>query len=320
MLGIESFYTAGNTDWPHYIENAIRAHELYELDKEYVVENGEVVIVDEFTGRKMAGAALVRRPAPGRGDQGGHPQVKPENQTLATITYQNYFRLYEKLAGMTGTAITEAGEFHKIYDLDVVSDPHQHAAGVASTITSTASTAPNRRSGRRSSRRSRSLNEVGQPVLVGTASVDNSEKLSGMLKRHGVSHEVLNAKNHAREAQIVALAGAKHAVTVSTNMAGPRNRHQAGRQLRVPAQAGAGGGRAWSRATPSTWRRSTASARRSARQCDADEKPKCSSWAGSTCSARSVTRRAASTTSCAVAPAARATPASRASSCRFRIP
>ena len=217
LLKVDSFYTPGNTDWPHYIENALRAHRLYENDKEYVVENGEVVIVDEFTGRKMAGR---------RWSDGLHQavetkegiQIKPENQTLATITYQNYFRLYEKLGGMTGTAITEAGEFHKIYSLDVVSVPTNLPVIRKDQIDTVYRTEGEK--WKAIVEEIQELQESGQPVLVGTASVESSEALSGMLKRAGVKHEVLNAKNHAREAQIVAMAGAKRSVTVSTNMAG----------------------------------------------------------------------------------------------------
>jgi preprotein translocase subunit SecA len=217
LLGIESFYLPGQTDWPHYIENAIRAHALYEKDKEYVVDQGEIVIVDEFTGRKMAGR---------RWSDGLHQavetkegiQIKPENQTLATITYQNYFRLYEKLAGMTGTAMTEAGEFHKIYKLDVISVPTNLPVVRKDHVDVVYRTEPEK--WKAIVEEIDELNKKGQPVLVGTTSVENSEKLSGLLQRHGVRHEVLNAKNHAREAQIVALAGEKGSVTVSTNMAG----------------------------------------------------------------------------------------------------
>ena len=217
LLGIDSFYTAGNTDWPHYIENAIRAHELYEVDKEYVVEQGEVMIVDEFTGRKMAGR---------RWSDGLHQAVeakegiaiRAENQTLATITYQNYFRLYGKLGGMTGTAITEAGEFHKIYELDVVSIPTNLPVAREDKVDVVYRTEPEKWKAIVEEIEERQ--GAGQPVLVGTTSVENSEKLSGLLKTAGVRHEVLNAKNHAREAEIVALAGAKGSVTVSTNMAG----------------------------------------------------------------------------------------------------
>ncbi len=219
ILGIESFYTEGNTDWPHYIENAIRAHELYARDKEYVVENEEVVIVDEFTGRKMTGR---------RWSDGLHQavetkegiQIKPENQTLATITFQNYFRLYEKLAGMTGTAITEANEFHKIYGLDVVSIPTNVPVEREDRVDVVYRTEPEKWTA--IAEEIERLQEKGQPVLVGTTSVDNSEKLSAILKTRGIRHEVLNAKKGQieREADIVALAGERGAVTVSTNMAG----------------------------------------------------------------------------------------------------
>jgi preprotein translocase subunit SecA len=222
LLGIESFYLPGQTDWPHYIENAIRAHALYEKDKEYVIDAGEgqgpeIVIVDEFTGRKMPGR---------RWSDGLHQavetkesiQIRAENQTMATITYQNYFRLYSKLAGMTGTAITEAGEFHKIYKLDVVSIPTNVAVCRDDRVDTVFRTEPEK--WKAIVEEIERLFKKGQPVLVGTTSVENSEKLSGMLSRHGVKHEVLNAKNHAREAQIVARAGEKGAVTVSTNMAG----------------------------------------------------------------------------------------------------
>ncbi|MAB80558.1 MAG: preprotein translocase subunit SecA [Planctomycetes bacterium] len=217
MLNIDSFYKPGNTDWPHYIENALRAHNLYEKDTEYVVERGEVVIVDEFTGRKMQGR---------RWSDGLHQAVetkeniaiKPENQTLATITYQNYFRLYDKLAGMTGTAITEAAEFHKIYNLDVVSIPSNVPVARQDHVDVVYRTEPEKWTA--IVEEIAEVNERGQPILVGTVSVEHSEKLSGLLGGRGVKHEVLNAKNHAREAEIVALAGAKGSVTVSTNMAG----------------------------------------------------------------------------------------------------
>jgi preprotein translocase subunit SecA len=221
LLGIESFYLPGQTDWPHYIENAIRAHTLYEKDKEYVVDTSEgaaeVVIVDEFTGRKMQGR---------RWSDGLHQAVetkegiaiRAENQTMATITYQNYFRLYGKLAGMTGTAITEAGEFHKIYKLDVVSVPTNLPVVRDDRVDTVYRTEPEK--WKAIVEEIERVHKKGQPILVGTTSVENSEKLSGLLSRHGVKHEVLNAKNHAREAQIVAHAGEKGAVTVSTNMAG----------------------------------------------------------------------------------------------------
>lgn len=227
ILGVESFYVPGFEDWPHYIENALRAHSLYEKDKEYVVEEAqdpqtgqvrpEVVIVDEFTGRKMAGR---------RWSDGLHQAVevkeglepKQETQTLATITFQNYFRMFDKLAGMTGTAITEAGEFHKIYTLDVVSVPTNRPIARADHVDVVFRTLPEKWNA--ICDEIERVQAIGQPVLVGTASVENSEHLSGLLRERGVPHEVLNAKNHEREAHIVAMAGSKGAITVSTNMAG----------------------------------------------------------------------------------------------------
>ncbi len=217
LVGIDSFYTPGNEDWPHYLENAIRAHELYNLDKEYVVEEGEVVIVDEFTGRKMSGR---------RWSDGLHQAVevkegldpKQETQTLATITFQNYFRMFEKLAGMTGTAITEAGEFHKIYGLDVVQIPTNLPIARDDGNDVVYRTEPEKWNA--ICDEIERLHERGQPVLVGTASVENSEHLAKLLRARKIPHEVLNAKNHEREAQIVAMAGDRSAVTVATNMAG----------------------------------------------------------------------------------------------------
>ncbi|MFN0244853.1 MAG: preprotein translocase subunit SecA [Planctomycetota bacterium] len=221
MVGVESFFAPPNEDWPHYIENALRAHALYRKDKEYVVEPGEqgveVVIVDEFTGRKMHGR---------RWSDGLHQAVetkeglKPrqETQTLATITFQNYFRMYKKLAGMTGTAITEAGEFHKIYKLDVVNVPtnlplaRDDGDDIVYRTEKEKWTAIVDEIAR--------VHEKGQPVLVGTTSIEKSEVLSGHLNRRGIPHSVLNAKNHAKEATIIALAGEKGQVTVATNMAG----------------------------------------------------------------------------------------------------
>lgn len=227
ILEVESFYVPGFEDWPHYIENSLRAHSLYELDKEYVIEEAEdpqtgqmrkeVVIVDEFTGRKMAGR---------RWSDGLHQAVevkeglepKQETQTLATITFQNYFRMFDKLAGMTGTAMTEAGEFHKIYELDVVQVPTNRPIARDDKIDTVYRTLPEKWEA--ICDEIERVQETGQPVLVGTASVDNSEHLSKLLKERAVDHEVLNAKNHEREAQIVAMAGSKNAITVSTNMAG----------------------------------------------------------------------------------------------------
>jgi len=217
LVGVESFYTAGNEDWPHYIENALRAHHLYKRDTEYVVEEGEVIIVDEFTGRKMTGR---------RWSDGLHQavetkeglEIRQENQTLATITFQNYFRMYKKLAGMTGTAMTEAGEFLKIYKLDVVSVPtHRPVVRDDADDVVYRTEAEKWRSITKEVRRA---HDEGQPLLIGTTSIEKSEHLSKILKEAGIPHEVLNAKNHEREASIVAKAGEKGAVTVSTNMAG----------------------------------------------------------------------------------------------------
>ena len=217
LVGVDSFYTPGNEDWPHFLENALRAHHLYMKDREYVVEEQEVTIVDEFTGRKMHGR---------RWSDGLHQAVetkegippRQENQTLATITYQNYFRLFKKLAGMTGTALTEAAEFYKIYRLDVIQIPTNLPIARADHNDVVYRTEPEKWKS--------IVDEIlrvhgtGQPLLIGTTSVEKSEHLSGLLKAQNIRHEVLNAKNHEREANIIALAGARGAVTVATNMAG----------------------------------------------------------------------------------------------------
>ena len=212
-----NLYDPENFHLVHYIENALTAHVLRKKDKEYVVRNGQVIIVDEFTGRLQEG----RRWADGlhqavEAKEG--VRVQRESITYATITLQNYFRMYEKLAGMTGTAATEAEEFYKIYKLDVVVAPtnqpmirgdssdliYKTEEGKWSAVANEIS----------------ELHAEGRPVLVGTTSIENSEKLSGLLKKTGVAHEVLNAKFHEREAQIIAQAGRSGAVTVATNMAG----------------------------------------------------------------------------------------------------
>jgi preprotein translocase subunit SecA len=216
-LGIENLYEAVNTPMIGYLNNAIRAKELFKRDKDYVVMNGELLIVDEHTGRMLAGR---------RYSEGLHQaleakeriEIQNENQTLATITLQNYFRLYKKLSGMTGTAMTEASEFMQIYKLGVIPIPtnkdmqridqsdliYKSEAGkfvaVANDIVE--------------------RHKKGQPVLVGTVSVEKSEELSAILKKRGIPHEVLNAKQHEREAAIIARAGTVGAVTVATNMAG----------------------------------------------------------------------------------------------------
>ena len=264
LAGVESFYTAGNMQWPHLIDNSLKAHHLYKLDVNYVVQDDEVVIVDEFTGRLM----------PGRHWSDGLHQaveakegvrIKEESQTLATITLQNFFKLYNKIAGMTGTAMTEAGEFWKIYQLDVIAVPtnrplrrtiypdiiyrterekfsaiadeierlHKHDTLqfdngdlLVGTIrketdeeveiqlpeSKKVETVP--------SSKIASVQRPGRPVLVGTVSIEKSERLAALLEKRGIPHAVLNAKHHKREAEIVAQAGRKGAVTIATNMAG----------------------------------------------------------------------------------------------------
>ncbi|MER7116455.1 preprotein translocase subunit SecA [Saccharomonospora azurea] len=217
QLGIENLYEAANTPLVGFLNNALKAKELYRKDKEYIVRNGEVLIVDEFTGRILAGR---------RFNEGMHQaieakervEIKAENQTLATITLQNYFRLYEKLAGMTGTAETEAAEFHQTYKLGVVPIPTNRPmvrVDQADLIYKTEEAKFEAVADDIAER-----HEKGQPVLVGTTSVEKSEYLSKLLLKRGVPHEVLNAKQHHREALIVAQAGRRGAVTVATNMAG----------------------------------------------------------------------------------------------------
>jgi preprotein translocase subunit SecA len=221
LLGLANLYDPANIEYNHHVQQALRAHVLYQLDRDYVVKDGEegpeVIIVDEFTGRLMPGR---------RWSDGLHQAVEAkegvkiqrENQTLATITFQNYFRMYKKLAGMTGTAETEAAEFQKIYNLDVVVIPTNRKMVRKENQDVVFRTEEEKF--RNAAKEIKEFNERGQPVLVGTISVEKSEKLSGRLKKMGVRHEVLNAKNHEREAVIVAQAGRKAAVTVSTNMAG----------------------------------------------------------------------------------------------------
>src|ERR1700754_1641966 len=216
-LGIDNLYESVNTPLVGYLNNAIKAKELYKRDKDYIVSDGEVLIVDEFTGRILHGR---------RYNEGMHQaieakegvEIKQENQTLATITLQNYFRLYEKLAGMTGTAQTEAGEFNKVYKVGVVSIPTHRpmvrlhrAAGSYKTEKAKFNAVVEDIAERHA---------LGQPILVGTVSVENSEILSQLLRRRGIPHSVLNAKYHAQEAEIIAQAGRRGAVTVATNMAG----------------------------------------------------------------------------------------------------
>ncbi|HXU84680.1 MAG TPA: SEC-C metal-binding domain-containing protein, partial [Verrucomicrobiae bacterium] len=216
LLGVENLYDADPRLARHF-EQALRAHALYRRDRDYIVKDGEIVIVDEFTGRQMPGR---------RWSEGLHQaveakegvKVQRESVTMATITFQNYFRLYDKLAGMTGTAMTEAEEFHKIYELEVVSIPthkdmirddesdlvFRNEMGKFNALIDEVA----------------EMNEAGRPVLVGTVSVEKSEILSTMLKRRGIKHETLNAKFHEKESGIVAQAGRTGAITIATNMAG----------------------------------------------------------------------------------------------------
>ncbi len=216
-LGIENLYESANTPLISFLNNSIKAKELFHNDKEYVVLNGEVLIVDEHTGRMLAGR---------RYNDGLHQaieakegvQVREEYQTLATVTLQNYFRLYEKLSGMTGTAMTEASEFDKIYKLGVVPIPTNMPMARTDQPDLVYRTEEAKYDAVVQDIAER--HEKGQPILVGTVSVEKSEHLSGKLKKRGIPHSVLNAKVHADEAKIVALAGHKGAVTVATNMAG----------------------------------------------------------------------------------------------------
>jgi preprotein translocase subunit SecA len=221
LLGLSNLWDPNNLEFNHHVQQALRAHVLYKRDQEYVVKDGdegpEVIIVDEFTGRLMPGR---------RWSDGLHQAVEAkegvkiqrENQTLATITFQNYFRMYKKLAGMTGTAETEAAEFQKTYNIDVVVIPTNRPMIRKENQDLVYRTEEEKF--RNAAKEIKEFNAKGQPVLVGTISVEKSERLSGILKRMGVKHEVLNAKNHEREASIVAQAGRKNTVTVSTNMAG----------------------------------------------------------------------------------------------------
>ncbi len=217
QLGIENLYEAANTPLVGYLNNAIKVKELFHRDKDYIVRNGEVMIVDEFTGRILVGR---------RYNEGMHQaieakekvEIKAENQTLATITLQNYFRLYGKLSGMTGTAETEAAEFHQTYKLGVVPIPTNRPMVRADQPDLIYKTEEAKYEAVAEDIAER--HEKGQPVLVGTTSVEKSERLSKLLVKLSVPHEVLNAKHHDREALIVARAGQKGAVTVATNMAG----------------------------------------------------------------------------------------------------
>src|SRR5580700_6302680 len=217
MLGCGNLYQPENWSTLHHVQQALKALVLFHRDKDYLVQDGQVIIVDEFTGRVMPGR---------RWSDGLHQaieakenvKIERENQTLATITFQNYFRLYKKLAGMTGTAETEAAEFEKTYKLDVMVIPTNRNMVRKEFQDMVYRTEEEKF--RNAAKEIQTLYEKGQPVLVGTISVEKSERLAAALKKMGVKHEVLNAKNHEREAFIIAQAGRKGAITVSTNMAG----------------------------------------------------------------------------------------------------
>ncbi|MGH7394444.1 MAG: preprotein translocase subunit SecA, partial [Candidatus Methylomirabilales bacterium] len=217
LLSVKNLYDPGNIEILHHVQQGLRAHVLFKRDVDYMVKDGQVIIVDEFTGRLMPGR---------RWSDGLHQAVEAkekvkierENQTLATITFQNYFRMYEKLAGMTGTADTEAAEFAQIYNLDVVVVPTNclllrtnHPDVIFRTVKEKYAAVVDEIA---------ELYEEGRPVLVGTTSIEKSEAISALLKRRGIPHHVLNAKYHEKEAEIVAQAGRHKAVTIATNMAG----------------------------------------------------------------------------------------------------
>ncbi len=217
LLEVENLYDPGSIEKLHHLNQALKAHVLFQRDVDYIVSNGEVVIVDEFTGRTMEG----RRYSDGLHqalEAKEQVKIEKENQTLASITFQNYFRMYDKLAGMTGTADTEAPEFKKIYNLDVVVMPTNQPMirdDYADVIYKNEAAKY-----RAVVREIKQMHEAGRPVLVGTISIDVSEKIAGMLKKDKIEHEILNAKQHAREAEIIALAGQYGRVTIATNMAG----------------------------------------------------------------------------------------------------
>jgi preprotein translocase subunit SecA len=217
ILGVENMYDFANVDLIHHLDVALKAKELFQRDVDYLIRGGEIKIVDEFTGRVLDGRRYSEGLHQGIEAKEG-VKIKEENQTLATITLQNYFRLYEKLAGMTGTALTEAGEFREIYKLDVLEIPTNRPIARADQADLVYVNEDEKFKALVDDIAER--NQAGQPILVGTVSIEKSEKLSDYLRRRGVTHEVLNAKQHTREAPIVAQAGKFGAVTVATNMAG----------------------------------------------------------------------------------------------------
>lgn len=212
-----TLYDAGNVTIVHHIQQAMRAHALFTRDKDYIVKDGEVIIIDEFTGRMMPG----RRYSDGLHqaiEAKEHVAVQPENVTMASVTFQNYFRMYGKLAGMTGTALTEADEFQDIYNLEVLEIPTNVPVGRKDEDDEVFRTAPEKYKAIIST--IREAQTLGQPVLVGTTSIEKSEELAALMQAAGIKHNVLNARYHEQEALIIAQAGAPGAVTIATNMAG----------------------------------------------------------------------------------------------------
>lgn len=217
LLNINNLYTTANMQMVHHIETAVRAHALFHENKEYVVRGGEILIVDEFTGRIQEGR---------RWSDGLHQaveakegvEIKQESRTIASITYQNYFKNYEKIAGMTGTAVTSREEFGKVYGLEVIEIP-THRPNIRRDLNDLIFQTENGKF-RALARRVKEIHETGQPVLIGTASIEKNELLSAYLTNEGIPHEVLNAKNHEREASIIANAGRIGSVVIATNMAG----------------------------------------------------------------------------------------------------
>ena len=333
LLKSDSLYDVENVSVVHHVNQALRAHKLFQRDKDYIVRNGEVVIIDEFTGRMMPGR---------RYSEGLHQAleakerqpIQPENQTLASITFQNYFRMYEKLAGMTGTAATEADEFMDIYNLEVLEIPTNMPMVRLDDDDEVYRTAAEKY------RAILTLIEDckvrGQPVLVGTTSIEKSEQLAEMLRQKGwEQHDftdpnafaalysgdegaskakvfaILNARYHEQEAYIVAQAGVPGAITIATNMAGRGTDIQLGgnADMRIRQEM----------ADVEDWqtRDKSPQAAEIRAQVAASRRRR---WppAASSCSAPNGTRAAASTTSCAAVPDARAIPATRSSSCRSK--
>ncbi len=313
QLGIDNLYDAQNSLLVSYLNNAIKVKELFERDKDYIVRNGEVLIVDEFTGRVLDGR---------RFNEGLHQaieakegvEIKAENQTLATITLQNYFRMYDKLSGMTGTAQTEAAELDQIYKLGVLPIPTNKPMVRADQTDLIYKTEEAKFDAVVDDITER--HEAGQPVLIGTTSVERSEYLSRQLAKRGIEHNVLNAKFHEQEAQIIAEAGRSGAVTVATNMAGRGTDVVLGGNPDIIADTRCASSvwTRWRRRT-STRPRGTRSSRPSVRRSPPTP-TRSASRAGSTSSAPNDTSRVVSTTSCAAGRVVRATPVSRASTCR----